>query len=737
MDEAGGGQTGYGDAKSDSFPQATTRVLTDNSGHSIKIRLASPPPQRQAALLKMHQSAREQQLQKQQRQQQQDTSCVISLPLSEADPTKQHKELPSISATLSSTSICLNDDDDDDADADNDQEPSDSCFSGEQHSTTLRRYLKTPEPNQVHPIGSNNLREASARERRNDGRGVDIVAGSDCVIATSCSEDIYGKQLRSQVRDTSSDNYDSSPSEATLVDSSSSLGNSISSLYQNAKSSQTNVESPNETTFGRSHGSDQAGWDSRQDTSLDFCPANFWQQQREQLLNFASLKDNSVGNNDTVMDVDLRCANRLNLELLMMQNTALHNMMKSSTNFGPGFPQSGILPTASEHVAALQQVACQTGGGEQLASYEDLIEALQRQLNSNSGSENNSSTSGQIIHTGDVSGADDRPESRRSSSEVSQISTPFGNTPSLKILVKPLKRAENVSDSNKVAQQQAKKSILGRILSFELGSSESLVQEMDKSVADKRNIEDTLFEIHLLEVLNLMPKQRQVIDKCVLPSVSSGSRRTSVEGLFVRVFKRQGRDLLVPSTMDSQSGVTERQQSFCGSSSLAGGKEQLLLKNHRYSHQENHLQCADFIQLPLIKTSCQEDRINLAELSGAYKFVCSSSELPLRISLYKTSKKANARYTLGHCLISANFWSMLCPASKDENNDGGLKRLSNSSALSEARSSGSSEAKFVMLAGSELNEEDGDSEQTRNEQRTDKSFLFEFRLFQTILEAVS
>lgn len=50
--------------------QATTRVLTDEKGHSIKIRIASPPPQR-------HQVARQQQ--QYQQQQQQHRESVISL----------------------------------------------------------------------------------------------------------------------------------------------------------------------------------------------------------------------------------------------------------------------------------------------------------------------------------------------------------------------------------------------------------------------------------------------------------------------------------------------------------------------------------------------------------------------------------------------------------------------------------------------------------------------------------
>lgn len=40
---------------------ATTRVLTDEKGHSIKIRVASPPPQRQAQLAKLHQQQQLQQ----------------------------------------------------------------------------------------------------------------------------------------------------------------------------------------------------------------------------------------------------------------------------------------------------------------------------------------------------------------------------------------------------------------------------------------------------------------------------------------------------------------------------------------------------------------------------------------------------------------------------------------------------------------------------------------------------
>lgn len=40
--------------------QVTTRVLTDEKGHSIKIRIASPPPQRQSQLMKLHQQRQQQ-----------------------------------------------------------------------------------------------------------------------------------------------------------------------------------------------------------------------------------------------------------------------------------------------------------------------------------------------------------------------------------------------------------------------------------------------------------------------------------------------------------------------------------------------------------------------------------------------------------------------------------------------------------------------------------------------------
>lgn len=48
----------------------TTRVLTDEKGHSIKIRIASPPPQRQSQLAKLHQKQQQQQQQLIQQQQQ-------------------------------------------------------------------------------------------------------------------------------------------------------------------------------------------------------------------------------------------------------------------------------------------------------------------------------------------------------------------------------------------------------------------------------------------------------------------------------------------------------------------------------------------------------------------------------------------------------------------------------------------------------------------------------------------
>lgn len=777
--EAGGGQSGYGDAKSDSFPQATTRVLTDEKGHSIKIRLASPPPQRQAALAKIHQKAREQQLQQQQ-QLQELSSCVIGLPSSEE---LSAKELPSICGTLS-TGPTLHDDEDDDGDV---QQSSSGCEFQQGHSTTLRRYLKAPEPNGMLVARSDSLRDVSARERWNEERG-GVARYKNVAVATSRGgeEDSHHRKdgwligVDKSLGDNDTSSSPSSSSELTLVvDTSSSLGTSpdehrASTCHE--ESSQTTTESLNKESttsdpdFRASSCSGRTGgWDSRQDTSLDYCQTNFWQQQREQLLNSSSQGDNLMGNNETVMDADLRCANRLNLELLMMQNTALHNIMGMSpgpgrrTIFGPGFPQCGVLPAASEQVAALQQVVSETG--EQAASYEELIATLQRQLSANSA--NNSGNGGNIItlrqnNSESYSSASDNvgQESRRSSSEISHtIFTPTfsENTPSLRILVKLLKGKieSNSGSQNEGIQSQTKgSSVLNRLwTSFEFNSSRIPTDEMDKNVhviTDRGDVEQ-LFEIHLLEVRNLMPRQRQVSGESVLPpsvSASNCSRRASLEGLFVRVFKRQGRESLVPSSsMDTSQSLANKQQHI--KATLPGFNSEHLSIKDQHQHQllyqdtSNHLQSADFIQLPLVKTSFQEDRINLVELSGAYKFVCTSREFPLRISLYQASRKANARYTLGHCLVSANCWpsanNKQCKDDSRNPNEASLKRLSSgSSVLSEARSSGSSEVKFVVLPNCDLNEEGAAAaaDEDIGREGGGKSYLLEFRLFQTILEAV-
>lgn len=58
---AGNNKSGFYANDADFAQLVTTRVLTDENGHSIKIRVASPPPQRQAQLAKLHKLALQQQ----------------------------------------------------------------------------------------------------------------------------------------------------------------------------------------------------------------------------------------------------------------------------------------------------------------------------------------------------------------------------------------------------------------------------------------------------------------------------------------------------------------------------------------------------------------------------------------------------------------------------------------------------------------------------------------------------
>lgn len=87
---ASNNRSGFYASDADFGQPVTTRVLTDENGHSIKVRIASPPPQRQAQLAKLHQDALKQQTIKQQvvaaaeelRERQQQASVVSERPAS-------------------------------------------------------------------------------------------------------------------------------------------------------------------------------------------------------------------------------------------------------------------------------------------------------------------------------------------------------------------------------------------------------------------------------------------------------------------------------------------------------------------------------------------------------------------------------------------------------------------------------------------------------------------------------
>lgn len=413
-------------------------------------------------------------------------------------------------------------------------------------------------------------------------------------------------------------------------------------------------------------------YDSRQDTSLDYIRENQLEANRD---------DQLASSSSDVMDADLRQTNKLNLELMMLQNVA-QNMMsnlggqqnsqlcervsrsKSLTGSSTGFSQSGVLAAASEH-------------------WQQVVEG--RKSRTSSGDHD--------------SGIGALSDSRKSS--LSQSGSVFGQHPTLSVQISPVISQEVSAGQSGGGKQAAtgSRSILNTLASIGRSSSQSQSEQV--------------FELQLLEARNLWPRRdnsNQLEGEASEDLASAGrsrsrresllgalmaagsSRRNSVEGIYVRVFKH----------LDLQSELAADSISVHSSQSVKSTG-------------------ADYVQLPLVKLTSNELSANqqVRFEPSSYRLTCRESEFPVRLSLYQVSRRTGARLTLGHCFVSLDDCQLAASRSHQ------LARTcseSSSCELADAADSNQAQrwAKFEPSASQDSN----------------GTLQLHYKLYQTILEAI-
>lgn len=504
---------------------------------------------------------------------------------------------------------------------------------------------------------------------------------------------------------------------------------------------------------------DCAEWgDSRQETSLDYNHANYYEQQdglperphhnspnenQSDTQSTASSNRESGSPNELVMDADLRQASRLNLELLVLanatQNGGADKCLRTKSlcaNSAGSFPQSGVLPVASgfninkgSNVLNEQWTAA--------ASDQRRLSGA-REAQSRTSSENDSA----------LGGSDSRKSSASVGCNLNQLGAdpqqnPFGYNPSLRVLIRPLnskvvrrgsvyERAQSdecaigsetgatCDQTNATAADSvSNRSILSTLTSIGrqgLRSSNATLNQLEQAEGSE-GLGEQLFEIQLVELRNISGKKPPVscatspipnahaqlsrtssllgalvaaATNATGSSTSSGAqspqlggsgRRSSIEGVFARVFKHQSGEQHQLASGSVSSGSAHMR--LCRVSSgpqqmqLSEQFDSVSVNSNSSSNLASQQSGTDYIQLPLVKVplSAGQDQAaasNVLVFSEAigdpnsYTFTCSRSEFPLRISFYQVSKKGSARYTLGHCFVSLNDW---VPRSNGEERD--------------------------------------------------------------------
>lgn len=487
------------------------------------------------------------------------------------------------------------------------------------------------------------------------------------------------------------------------------------------------------------------------------------------------------------------------------------------------FPQSGVLMAASE-LSKQSRANC-------VPSAEQLV-ALHRQMSGGSGGARRQSQLSD--HDSGIGAGGIATDSRKSSMVASMMS--FNQGPTIWVQVRRLSDPQVVDGAPPAGQDvmqrsgqaierqgtndssSGRRSILDTLAS--IGRSASR-QSSDQNFKQQRQQKfDPKFEISIVQARNLTRKsvntnqqvgsespqagkrgfgtgRRESIFGAIMAATGSGggggvgnltggqasgsspgaARRSSLDGIFIRVFKNQAGESADSTTHPASRSTLNRSGSTGGSGGHTQQAEDTISVNSYASLASTGQQNCDCLQLPIIKLTASGNQeanatddsiIKLSELAptpNAYKFTCWLHEFPLRISLYQVSKRGGARYTIGHCFIAAEDWLLAASSSSPQIPpavDAKLKQnsrlLSVDSGNEEpqppaagsrgkrwpSESSGGMEvaaatdqrpftSRYRLISTSSAT--NSTSSETDLERSEEEEFLLEYKLHQTILEA--
>lgn len=487
---------------------------------------------------------------------------------------------------------------------------------------------------------------------------------------------------------------------------------------------------------------DENAWDSRQDTSLEFASNALTAQLRA--ASGPTSSGSSGTNDEHVTDADWRHTNKLNLELMMLQNAAhksateqLHQQLASQQDNAVAFPAR---TTRSKSITSA------TSGTQVRQCNATVLPSL----NEHATQADNAASSNAVRRQRTSSDQDSGVGSTSRKSSLAPSAAGAGSAPCVQLSVRELFQEQQHEDE----QQQQPHSLLSKLAS--IGRSVSRASP-DPPAAATATAAERVFEIELREARNVLGGQRAAQTARRDSNTPVMQRRNSLEGVFVRVFKNQ-------ASSGGGGGSTAQPAALARANSTTSGEQPHQVPYDSLSlHSSMSLAAAaapalDYIQLPLVKPPAAGESeqaaatsVNFAELAScdAYTFVVRESELPVRISLYQVAKRGGARHALGHCFVGASELSAGLAASGS--NFVGAKRqhrLSQGSTGSSGSASSRNwpgnaaapQPKWVVLDNERESLDEPDEplsiSMSSSSPRASKAARIEYRLYPTILEAI-
>lgn len=526
-------------------------------------------------------------------------------------------------------------------------------------------------------------------------------------------------------------------------------------------------------TFNDSNTSeyDDTWCDSRQEDSTTFDVNN---QEAE----FGNLD-----NNEFVLDADVRKLNRTNVEMIMLMNQrktqalesglAALNQMDKNNRIGRSkgslqstYSQTGVLPVASLVEATEKQQTIMRQQQQQQQQHDlDL-------------SQNNNNRT--LLNRASVSSDQESNDSMSVDSYSSSgIKFPLAindfDMATIRVSVRRLSTEELNELTANNNEQQANKQLVEITNKTKMSSISTIAEKLSigkfpRQSSQTQTSSNYCYEVELIEARNIAHSQHQSqqqtkshhssttnsqestprttsrrasIMNALMPSGSI--RRSSLDGVFVRVFKSQ-QSLLTQHQQSNTIDVSAKQVP----PKLVRSANSQSVDSDTYSVSSSSIldlgYSSEYIQSPM---SRQQNGTVVFE-PNSMKIICHEHEFPLRVSLYQLDKKG-ARYTVGHCFVSLEDWlsdsdhntldSGTSEITDPQSMDRGRKDSQSDEQMSSSRSSTISEGiaqgrSSLCLTGLPAVLEQQKIRFTIIERPSTHRRIIDFKLYQTIFDAI-